>query len=189
MDTPRPRSRADGPPLRLRDPDDPAFKAVELAQRGRMILDVAAADLEAAEAALGPFHPTAWFFRNALAEARRSWDRLRAEYGGAALSAALEEPPVAILTLDASRPGGPRATLIAIAGKTYRAERMAGTELAPALWRLTRLPLQDDGPCYVSRLNDNSTQCDCAEWTYQIAEGASSKMCKHLAALASLGWL
>jgi hypothetical protein len=30
-----------------------------------MILDVSAADLEAAEAAYGPFHPTAWHFRNA----------------------------------------------------------------------------------------------------------------------------
>src|SRR4051794_32115265 len=60
--------------LRDRDPSDPLRRAVELAQRGRMILDVSAADLEAAEAALGPFHPTTWHFRNALEEARRSWD-------------------------------------------------------------------------------------------------------------------
>ena len=78
--------------LRDRDVSDPARRVVELAQRGRMILDVSAADLEAAEAAFGPFHPTAWHFRNALNEARRSWDRLRAEFGGAALEAALNEP-------------------------------------------------------------------------------------------------
>ena len=82
-----------------RDPSDPARRAVELAQRGRMILDVATADLEAAEQALGPSHPTAWHFRQALAEARRSWDRLRAEFGGAALEAALGEPPITVLTL------------------------------------------------------------------------------------------
>ena len=57
--------------LHDRDPSDPVRRAVELAQRGRMILDVAAADLEAAEAAFGPFHATAWHFRNALNEARR----------------------------------------------------------------------------------------------------------------------
>ena len=82
---------------------DPARRVVELAQRGRMILDVSAADLEAAEAAFGPFHPTAWHFRNALNEARRSWDRLRAEFGGAALEAALNEPPLTILVLGGRR--------------------------------------------------------------------------------------
>src|SRR2546423_6993171 len=87
------------PSLRDRDPSDPTRRAVELAQRGRMILDVSAADLEAAEAAFGSFHPTAWHFRNALNEARRSWDRLRAEFGGAALEAALGEPPLTILVL------------------------------------------------------------------------------------------
>src|ERR687883_435391 len=74
--------------LRHRDPSDPARRAVELAQRGRMILDVSAADLEVAEATLGAFHPTTWHFRNALHEARYAWDRLRAEFGGAALEAA-----------------------------------------------------------------------------------------------------
>jgi hypothetical protein len=127
-------------PIRRREPSDPAFKAVELAQRGRMILDVAAADLEAAETTLGPFHPTSWHFREALAEARRSWDRLRAEFGGAALAAALEEPPLAVLTLRVGAPGLPAVTLIPIGGSTYRAERVAGTELAPVLWRLTRCP-------------------------------------------------
>ena len=40
-----------------------------------MILDVSAADLEAAEAAYGPFHPTAWHFRNVLNEARAAEKR------------------------------------------------------------------------------------------------------------------
>jgi hypothetical protein len=156
-----------------------------------MILDVAAADLEAAESALGAFHPTAWHFRNALHEARRSWDRLRAEYGGAALEAALGEPPVTILTLGEELDGRlPRIVLIPIAGQTYRTERIAGTTLAPIQWRLTRLaPPLDDGPYYACRLHDRSTQCDCAEWTYKIAESGRSTHCKHLAALAALGWI
>jgi hypothetical protein len=225
----------DGVGIRLceRDPADPAWRAVELAQRGRMILDVTAADLEAAEAAYGPFHPTAWHFRNALYEARKSWDRLRAEFGGAKLDAALEEPPLTVLPLgpeaahfapgpDArwplpepttpnghTRPG--LVLLILIVGQTYRALRVAGTPLAPLIWQLTHLrPSQDpvgarprphsrprdeheDGPYYACRLHDGSTQCDCAEWIYRIADadppGPEPALCKHLAALAALGWL
>src|SRR4051794_16994185 len=117
------------PPTRRRDPADPAWKSVELAQRGRMTLDIAAADLEAAEAALGPFHDTTWHFRRALAEARRSWDRLRAEYGGAALEAAVAEPPVTVLTLGDDGSGLPKTIFVPIGGRTYRVERLAPTDL------------------------------------------------------------
>jgi len=175
-------------PLADRDPTDPAFKSVELAQRGRMILDVAAADLEAAEATHGPFHEVAWHFRNALAEARKSWDRLRAEFGGAALEAALREPPLATLALGGT-PGRPRATLIVIAGKTYAVEPIAGTEPAPIQWRLVRLPASEDGPYYACRLKDGGTQCDCAEWIYEVDGVPGRGPCKHLAALGSLGWV
>src|SRR3954447_14002145 len=184
--------RRDPVPLRDRDPSDPARRVVEVVQRGRMILDVSAADLEAAEAAYGPFHPTAWHFRNALNEARRSWDRLRAEFGGPALEAALNEPPLTLLILGAGAEPGRTApvTLIPIGGRTYRVERVEGTPLAPIQWRLTRLsPPLDDGPYYACRLHDGSTQCDCAEWTYQIADIDPRALCKHLAALAALGWI
>jgi hypothetical protein len=181
---------------------------VELAQRGRMILDVCAADLETAEAVHGPFHPVAWHFRNALDEARRSWDRLRAEFGGRTLDAALAEPPLTILVLRGPEPGardtlaepptgreasGPGSVLLVpIGGQTYRAERVEGTPLAPLLWRLTRLhPPLENGPYYACRLKDGTTQCDCAEWTYQIAgtERQGQALCKHLAALAALDWI
>ena len=181
-----PRGRTLLTPIRDRDPSDPARQAIELAQRGRMILDVAAADLEAAEAALGPFHATSWHFRNALNEARRSWDRLRAELGGALLERSLSQPPLTFLTLR----GPCLVQLIPVAGQTYRAEQVDGTALAPVQWRLTRLhPPLDDGPYYACRLHDGSTQCDCAEWTYQIAEIDPRAHCKHLAALAALGWI
>lgn len=201
-------------PLRDRDPSDPVRRAVELAQRARMVVDVSAADLEAAEAAHGAFHPTAWYFRNAWYEALRSWDRLRAELGGAALQSALAEPPLTVLALGPGAdgfapdrdnhwplpdpagpgPGGAAAPvlLIPIAGQTYRALRVAGTALAPRLWRLTRLhPPLDDGPYYACRLRDATTRCDCAEWTYQIAgtDREPHALCKHLAALDALGWL
>jgi hypothetical protein len=200
-------------PSRLgdRDDSDPARCAVELVQRGRMVLDVSAADLEAAEAAFGPFHPTAWHFRNALDEARRSWDRLRAELGGAALEAALNEPPLTVLVLGGGagseavrgsyhdfdrtvrRPPTERrapVTLIPIGGRTYRVEGVAGTPLAPVQWRLTRLhPPHEDGPYYVCRLHDGSTQCDCADWTYQVASNGDHSFCKHLGALDALGWI
>ncbi|MBX6314223.1 MAG: hypothetical protein IRY99_15125 [Isosphaeraceae bacterium] len=185
-----PTSRRPGPiPIRHRDPSDPAWKSVERVQRGRIILDVAAADLAASEERYGPFHPTTWYFRNALAEARRSWDRLRAEYGGSALEAALAEPPLVVLTLSPNSPGSPRALLIPIAGQTYRVERVAGTELAPVLWRLTRLPPRADEPYYTGRLADGSTHCDCAEWTFQAADAPGHPRCKHLAALQALGWI
>jgi hypothetical protein len=72
-----------------------------------MILDVSAVDLDAADAAFGPFHPTSWHFRNVLNEARRSWDRLRARLGGAMIEAALDEPPLTMLVLGA--PDDPEA--------------------------------------------------------------------------------
>jgi hypothetical protein len=182
----RHQTRAPAGRVSDRDPSDPGRRAVELIQRGRMILDIAAADLQAAEAALGAFHATTWFFRNARAEAQRSWDRLRAEFGPAALERALVQPPLAMLTL---RGGAEALLLIPIEGQTYRVEPVAGTPLAPVQWRLTRLhPPLEHGPYYACRLHDGATQCDCAEWTYRAAEPTEDH-CKHLAALAALGWL
>ena len=176
------------PSVLHRDASDPARQAAELAQRGRMILDVATADLEAAEAHLGPAHPTAWHFRQGLDEARRSWDRLRAQYGGKALEAALAEPPVAVLRLKPT--GRPEVTLIPIQGRTFRAEPIPGTPPAPVQWRLTRLaPPLEHGPYYACRLADGSTQCDCAEWFYREDAPTAPDLCKHLAALAALGWI
>ena len=175
-----------------RDAADPARRAVELTQRGRMILDVAAADLEASESVLGPTHPTSWHFRQELDEARRSWDRLRARYGGVALEAALAEPPVAVLRLPVAGRLGKTAelTLIPIAGRTFRVEAIAGTPLAPVQYRLTRLsPPLEHGPYYACRLQDGSTQCDCAEWFYREDAPTAPDFCKHLAALDALGWL
>jgi hypothetical protein len=178
--------------LRDRDESDPYRCAVELVQRGRLILDVSAADLEAAEAAFGPFHSTTWHFRNAWNEAQRSWQRLRAELGAKLVETALTELPLFVLTLGEPANSPRSIVLILITGQTYRTERVAGTELAPILWRLTRLyPPLDHGPYYVCRLRDGSTQCDCAEWTYKIAEDRNrhKTQCKHSAALAALDWI
>ena len=175
--------------LLLRDPSDPQRRAVELAQRGRMILEVAEADLEASEKRLGPLHPTSWHFRQTLAEARTSWDRLRAEFGGKILDQALDQPPMTYLTLGGDDESLPEVVLIPIGGKTYRAEKIAGTVLAPTQWRLSRLsPPLEHGPYYVCRLRDGSLQCDCAEWTYRD-DNAPPRPCKHLAGLSALGWL
>jgi hypothetical protein len=178
--------------LHDRDECDPDRCAVELVQRGRLILDVSTADLEAAEATFGALHPTTWHFRNSLNEAQRSWERLRAELGTKAVEAALDEPPLTALVLDETRNGKPGVMLILIAGQTYRPQRVAGTKLAPVQWRLTRLrPPLENGPYYVCRLADGSTQCDCADWIYHIAETnkARTARCKHLIALAALGWI
>jgi hypothetical protein len=185
----RPRS---APAARDCDESDPYRCAVELVQRGRMIVDVATVDLEAAEAAFGPFHPTAWYFRNALNEARRSWERLRAELSTTTLEAALREPPLVVLNLGRSTRASRQVVLVLISGQTYRTEQVAGTEVAPTQWRLTRLlPPLDHGPYYVCRLSDGLTQCDCADWTYQIAQSTDrcKTHCKHLAALSALGWI
>ena len=188
-----PRWRMSSPvPLRRHDDAGLTRENAELAQRGRLILDVSSAGVETAEAALGAFHPTTWLLRNSLNEVRRSWERLRAELGSKRLAAALSQPPLAILTLDEHANGSPCVVLVLIEGKTYRAQKVSGTELAPIQWRLTRLhPPLEDGPYYVCRLANRSTQCDCAEWTYRIAETSTArdKHCKHLAALVSLGWL
>lgn len=189
MASQRPPPKVDPKPRSLPDQADPAFKSVELIQRSRMVIDVALTDLEVAEARLGPFHETTCYFRQALAEARRAWDRLRAIYGGAALESALLESPQTWLTIGDNGQGEPLVTLLPIAGQTYHIERVAGTLFAPVLWRLTRLPDPKDGPYYVCRLRDQTTRCDCAEWTYQVAETADAPPCKHLAALTALGWL
>ena len=178
--------------LHDRDKCYPDRCAVELVQRSRLILDVSATDLEAAEATFGAFHPTTWHFRNSLNEAQRSWERLRTELGTKAVEAALQEPPLTALALDESTNGQPSVVLILIVGQTYRPQRVAGTELAPVQWRLTRLrPPLENGPYYVCRLADGSTQCDCADWTYQITEidKTLTSRCKHLIALTALGWI
>ena len=162
---------------------------VELVQRGRMILDVCAADLQAAESLLGPFHETTWYFRSALEDARRSWDRLRADLGTLALEAALRRPPATLLTLKRGQP--PRSVvLVPIAGQTYHVAGARGTPIAPVQWRLERLPPHEDGPYFLCRLKDGATQCDCAEWVFQIADTESPQtLCKHLSALRALGWI
>jgi hypothetical protein len=178
--------------LSERDESDPVRCAAELVQRGRLILDVSAADLEAAEAIFGAFHPTTWHFRNSLGEAQRSWERLRAEVGIKMCEAALEMPPLTTLTLGESANTRSEVIVILIAGQTYRPERVGGTELAPIQWRLTRLrPPLENGPYYVCRLADGSTQCDCANWIYQIAETnrVRTSRCKHVEALHGLGWI
>ena len=87
---------------------------------------------------------------------------------------------------------GSEVVVILIGGRTYRPERVTGTELAPVQWRLTRLrPPLENGPYYICRLADGSTQCDCANWTYQIAETEKirTSLCKHVEALHGLGWI
>jgi hypothetical protein len=186
MDVPVRRQAAAEPSL-VSSPFEGAGKAVELVQRGRMIVDIARLDLDAAEAVHGPFHPTAWHFRHALADARRSWARLRAELGGRAIEAALAEPPATTLTVaDGNRP---RAVFLTIGGYTFCVQRVAATEIAPVIWRLTRLPSLDDGPYYVCRLQDGWTQCDCASWAYRADAEQGRGDCKHLSALRSLGWI
>jgi hypothetical protein len=188
-------------PARARDQDDPGFRAIELAQRGRMILDVAAADLAAAEAMLGSFHETTWYFRQALADARRAWDRLRVFYGLRALEKALTEPPATILTLGEKADGSdPAAILLVITGRTYRVRRLRGTAMAPVLWRLDRFPPADPSeleadpfaldPYHLARLAGGRPVCDCGEWFFRVAEAEHpTGLCKHLAALRSLGWV
>jgi hypothetical protein len=161
-----------------------ARRDIERVQRARIRLDVAAVDLESAEQHLGPFHDTSCHFRDTLADARRAWDRLRAELGTPALDAALVAPPAALIELDRTE-----WWLVLIGGRTYGVEPVPATPLAPVLWRLVRLPTHDDGPYYAARLRDGTTRCDCAEWTYQVADLIDAPACKHLAALASLGWL
>jgi hypothetical protein len=158
-----------------------------------MILDVAEADLEASVASLGHFHPTTTHFRANRDEATKAWDRLRVEFGLKTLEAALTQPPLAYLEVRVGTPA--RLTyFIPIDGQTYHAERVAGTPLAPTQWRLHRIkPALEYGPYYVCRLQQGLTQCDCAEWTYRVAEPmqaqAPPQPCKHVSALWTLGWL
>ncbi len=164
----------------------------EITQYCLIAVHVAKADLEVAEAEFGASHPTTSHFRNSLDELCRSWERLRAKLGTNAIEAALAQPPLATLTLKKHTTISTPIVLFLIDGKTYSTQKVAGTELAPIQWRLTRLhPPLDDGPYYACRLANGSTQCDCADWTYRIAEttAAGDAKCKHLAALSSLGWI
>ena len=152
MTSPAPLVRCEGSGL-TRD-------QAELAQRSRLILDVSSADLEAAEAAFGAFHPTTSHFRDALNEARRAWEQMRAELGTKVVNAALSQPPMTTLMLGEESSGSPRFVLVLIDGNTYLTEQVPGTELAPIQWRLNRLiPPLEDGPYYLCRLANRSTQC------------------------------
>jgi hypothetical protein len=172
------------PPIQRRE--DTASKTVEWIQRGRLILEVAKADLDTAGHVHGSFHATTWFFRNSLAEARLAWERLRAEFGTAQVEAALKEPPATMLILgeSTSRP----ITLILIASAAYRVERFNVTQWVPRSWRLTRQVGDSDQFYDVCRLPDSTYQCECADWIYQDAQAAPPS-CKHIKALRSLGWL
>lgn len=188
---------------RLRNPDDPSQRAIEVAQRGRIVLDLATTELASMERRLGPFHEKTWVCRRTLAEALRAWDRLRAAYGRAALEAALERPPAAVMTFGGScgAEGLPRAVLMVIGGRTYRARKLEGSSAAPTIWRLDRVPpadpsaLADDpfalDPYHAVRLADGATRCDCGEWVFSIdgVDDHPTGLCKHLAALRALGWV
>jgi len=185
------------------DVDEPARRAVEVAQRGRILLDLATAELASAERRHGSFHEKTWARRRTLAEARGAWDRLRAEYGKTALEAALARPPVAVMTFGGSCGPGvlPRAVLLVIGGSTFRAQKVPGSVVAPTIWRLDRVPpadpsaLADDpfalDPYHAVRLGDGSTRCDCGEWVFSVdgVEGHPTGLCKHLSALRALGWV
>jgi hypothetical protein len=164
-----------------------APSSVEQVQRARIILDVGMVDLGYAETTLGLFHPTTCHFRAALSDARRAWERLRAVLGTRALEAARNALPVVVLPLRGD--GQATWSLVVIGGRTYAVEPMPGTPVVASLWRLTRLPPQPESSYYLARLRDGSTHCDCAEWIYEAADSPSVQPCKHLAALASLGWL
>ncbi len=179
-------------------------RRVALVQRGRMILDVTATDLQVATEVLGPFDPSTWHFRHALAEASQAWDRLEATLGSRALREALLDRPSTILRLDPSN-SARRADLenreplltIIIGGRTYAVQNVAGSPLAPVIWRLRRLPDHEDGPYYVCRLSDGEYQCDCAAWWFReevnVPESSTPTMpnssCKHISSLRDLGWI
>lgn len=166
-------------------PEGCSATRIELIQRGRMLVDLAAALLIANEARLGPFHDDTWRDRRTLDDVQRAWDRLRAQFGTPTLDWALNQPPVRPLLLN----GDPRARFLVIAGKTYRADRLPGNDLAPRLVRLHRLPDHDDGPYHACRLRDGATQCDCGEWFYHVLDTPDAPPCKHLATLRALGWI
>ena len=81
-------------PIRDRDETDPDRCAAELVQRGRLILDVSVADLEAAEATFGAFHPHNLALSQCLNEAQRSWERLRGRVGHQAHRGCTRSAPV-----------------------------------------------------------------------------------------------
>lgn len=168
-----------------RDARTPAARRdLERIQQARIRLDVATVDLQVAERQGGPFHPAACHFRDVLTEARRTWDRLRAELGSRALDSALKALPAALVELERTD-----WWLMLIGGETYGVEPVGPTVLAPALWRLVRLTSHPDGPYYAARIADGTTCCDCAEWVYKVADQIDAPACKHLAALAWLGWI
>ena len=110
------------------------------------------------------------------------WTRLWNEFGGGIIQTALDCHPIATTTM------GNGTSLFLIDGETYVFQRAHGARLAEMQWELAKL---NDGanPYYACRLANGTLQCDCADWTYRVAEsnGATCTHCKHLRALASLG--
>ncbi len=173
--------------LEARDSETDGRRFIELVQRGKLILSVAEADLQASAALLGDQHATTWHFRLALEEGQKSWDQLTAEFGADAVNSALAQPPIATLEIG-SRDERTHTVLIAIGGKAYRVERVEGSAPAPVQFRLTRLPRGEHDPYYVCKLAEGSHQCDCADWFFRD-DPKSPPTCKHVKALISLGWI
>lgn len=168
----------------------------ELVQRGRMIVELAAADLHAAEAAYGTAHEITWRFRNQLNEARVSWSHLCAELGPRAIERALSQPPASFLALEPTRSGRGDVNLFCLEGTTFRATRSLNTARGATEWHLASLAsslaeglTRPRVRFTVSRARDGSRCCDCAE--VRGAEGVThdGSHCKHVRALLALGWI
>ncbi len=185
--SPRPADKTDAPLKRAAL----ARRVIERVQRLKIVLAVATVDLEVAIDRFGAFSEHTWSHRRLLADARRAWERVRADLGQVDLGRALARPPIVSLPI-----GGDSARIraISIGGQCYLVHRAVPVEyqlrsFCNLLAIETRPSARPSEPYRVFRLRNGDTQCDCADWYFRIAEQPRPGACKHIAALESLGWL
>lgn len=119
-------------------------------------------------------------------EMLRTWQSLVRELGEDVIEEALDRQPVSYVVICERT----KKYMVLVAGSGYTCVLIDSRATnADVIWRVERL--DGESAYYVSRMKDGTNRCDCASWAFHVSENPDATVahCKHLRALASLGFV